>query len=95
MANAGGLSNSYKRSGWLGDFRRALWAGEGPNMMLPYGNVIRMHVMIFVFAGLYSAGLQAWAIYPVLLFYFFPLRSIAKELLERRKPGGAEAANAG
>ncbi len=38
----------------------------------PYANVMRMHVLIFVFAGLAMADLSRLAIYPVLAFYFFP-----------------------
>jgi hypothetical protein len=38
----------------------------------PYTNVIRMHLLIFVFAGLHAAGMADLGIYPVLLFYFVP-----------------------
>jgi hypothetical protein len=38
----------------------------------PYKNVVRMHILIFVFAGLHAAGLSRYAIYPVLAAYFFP-----------------------
>jgi len=41
----------------------------------PYANVIRMHLLIFVFAGLHAAKMSDYAIYPVLLFYFFPWRA--------------------
>lgn len=44
----------------------------GQAFMKPYANVIRMHLLIFVFAGLHAANLSDLAIYPVLLFYFFP-----------------------
>jgi len=37
-----------------------------------YTNVVRMHILIFVFVGLHAAGLRQYALYPVLLFYFFP-----------------------
>ncbi|MDX1679208.1 MAG: DUF6498-containing protein [Akkermansiaceae bacterium] len=48
-------------------------AGKGGgDMMKPYANVIRMHLLIFVFAGLHGADMADLAIYPVLLFYFFP-----------------------
>ena len=30
------------------DYRKAFMATGGPNMMMPYANVIRMHLMIFV-----------------------------------------------
>jgi len=38
----------------------------------PYANVMRMHILIFVFAGLAMADLSRLAIYPVLALYFFP-----------------------
>lgn len=44
----------------------------GRAFMKPYANVIRMHLLIFVFAGLEGAGMSDYAIYPVLIFYFFP-----------------------
>lgn len=44
----------------------------GGAMMKPYANVIRMHLLIFVFAGLHAANMSDYAIYPVLLLYFFP-----------------------
>ena len=59
----------------LGEGRQAL---EGA-MFLPYLNVIRMHILIFVFAGLQAAKLAHYAIFPVLLFYFFPWRVFNRE----------------
>ncbi|MBL48644.1 MAG: hypothetical protein CMP28_06805 [Roseibacillus sp.] len=49
--------------------------GIGALFIKPYANVIRMHLLIFVFAGLDTAGLSDIALYPVLLFYFFPWRA--------------------
>jgi hypothetical protein len=69
----------------LGDFGKALKAPGGPNMSMPYANVVRMHIMIFVFAGLYGAGLAAYAVYPVLVLYFFPAGSIAKLAIRKRR----------
>ncbi len=46
--------------------------GGGDAFMKPYANVIRMHLLIFVFAGLHAANMADMAIYPVLAFYFFP-----------------------
>jgi hypothetical protein len=69
------------------DFERALNAEGGPNMMMPYANVVRMHVMIFVFAGLQAAGLSAYSLYPVLILYFFPAGSLAKLAFQKgRRP---------
>jgi hypothetical protein len=71
----------------LGDFRTALGAPGGPNMSMPYANVVRMHVMIFVFAGLHGAGLAAYAVYPVLMLYFFPAGALARLALRTRRMG--------
>ena len=42
----------------------------------PYTNVIRMHLLIFVFAGLHMADLSRLAILPVLAAYFFPWKAV-------------------
>jgi hypothetical protein len=70
----------------LGDFKNALRAPGGPNMSMPYANVVRMHIMIFVFAGLSGAGLSAYAVYPVLVLYFFPAGSLVKLAVRRTPP---------
>lgn len=60
------------------DFRRSVETvpETGDALFRPYRNVLRMHVLIFVFAGLEAAGLTGWAVYPVLFFYFFPLGAL-------------------
>ena len=42
----------------------------------PYANVVRMHLLIFVFAGLHMADLSRLAIIPVLAAYFFPWKAV-------------------
>jgi len=42
----------------------------------PYANVVRMHLLIFVFAGLHMTGLSKLAIIPVLAAYFFPWKAV-------------------
>jgi hypothetical protein len=69
----------------FGDYRKAFTTEKEPNMFLPYLNVIRMHLLIFVFAGLHAAGLESYAVYPVLLFYFFPAGSLFKALFGRAR----------
>jgi hypothetical protein len=44
----------------------------------PYANVIRMHVLIFIFAGLHAARIAQLAVYPVLALYFVPWRKLLK-----------------
>jgi hypothetical protein len=41
----------------------------------PYANVVRMHILIFVFAGLHVVDLSRLAIIPVLAAYFFPWKA--------------------
>ncbi len=67
------------------DFGKALQAPGGPNMTLPYANVVRMHIMIFIFAGLYGAGLAGYAVYPVLALYFFPAGSLVKLAIRKSR----------
>lgn len=54
----------------------------------PYLNVVRMHLLIFVFAGLEMAGLRGYAVYPVLFFYFFPLGAL-KAMVTGGEPANA------
>ena len=53
-------------------FARALRTEMKQAVMMPYRNVIRMHFMIFILAGLHMAGVPDLALYPTLLLYFFP-----------------------
>ncbi len=56
----------------------------GDHLMKPYGNVVKMHLLIFVFAGLHMAGLSRYAVYPVLIAYFFPWREFSAALRGER-----------
>lgn len=61
---------------------------EGGNlagMMLPYVNVVRMHLLIFVFAGLSAVNLAHLALFPVLALYYFPWEIIKKPGLGKMK----------
>jgi hypothetical protein len=69
----------------FGDYRKAFESDKEPNMFLPYLNVVRMHLLIFIFAGLHAAGLENYAVYPVLIFYFFPVGSIIKTLTVKKR----------
>jgi hypothetical protein len=55
-------------------------SGRALHMSLsaPYRNVVRMHILIFVFAGLHAAGLSRYAIYPMLAAYFFPWETLRR-----------------
>lgn len=55
--------------------RKATAAATGASMMAPYKNVIRMHVLIFFFAGAHYAGLENFGVYAVVYaIYFCPWR---------------------
>jgi hypothetical protein len=59
---------------------------KGDLMMRPYANVIRMHFLIFIFAGMKIAGLDGLIVYPVLLLYFFPWQTMFRGMKSRRSP---------
>jgi hypothetical protein len=74
---------------------RSPTAAAKPNMLgsamtAPYRNVVRMHLLIFFFAGAHFARLDNFAVYAVVYaVYFFPWR------LLRRRRGGAYAVSSG
>jgi hypothetical protein len=60
--------------------RRQAAAGLGGNMMAPYKNVIRLHLLIFFFAAAHFAKLDNFLVYAVVYaVYFFPWRLIKRE----------------
>jgi len=69
---------------FLSRFRDVFPASDAPaggaSFAAPYGNVVRMHLLIFVFAGLSVAGLSRLAILPVLAAYFFPWKAALARL---------------
>jgi len=51
--------------------------GMGDGMMAPYKNVVRMHLLIFFFAGAAFAKLDNFVVYAVVYaVYFFPWRLV-------------------
>ncbi len=52
---------------------------QGKVMFQPYLNVVRMHLLIFIFAPLYFLHVANLALIPILLFYFFPWRLFNRE----------------
>ncbi|MBU0679735.1 MAG: hypothetical protein KJ626_16655 [Verrucomicrobia bacterium] len=59
----------------------------------PYINVVRMHILIFIFAGLHAANLSHYAIYPVIAFYFVPWGGIIARFKNRAANGSKGAQN--
>lgn len=60
----------------LGKYIHAFQQIDSSLFSMPYKNVVRMHLSIFVFAFLHMTGAASFALYFVLIFYFFPLRSL-------------------
>ena len=57
-----------------------------PNfMMVPYKNVIKMHISIFVFAGLSFTSINQLILPYLLILYFFPFGAIRTYFTERKK----------
>jgi hypothetical protein len=54
------------------------FSGKKDPFTKPYANVVRMHLLIFVFAGLHIVKIDRLAIYPVLAFYFVPWSGIMR-----------------
>jgi hypothetical protein len=61
--------------------RKGAFANSG--MMAPYRNVIRMHLLIFFFAGAHFAKLENFAVYAVVYaVYFFPWRIFGRRAVD-------------
>ena len=60
----------------LGKYIRAFQQFDSSLLTMPYKNVVRMHLSIFVFAFLHIAGVPSVALYFVMIVYFFPLRGL-------------------
>lgn len=59
-----------------GKYIRAFQQVGSSLLSMPYKNVVRMHLSIFVFAFLHIAGAPSVALYFVLIVYFFPLHGL-------------------
>ncbi|MBL9202060.1 MAG: hypothetical protein JNL39_16230 [Opitutaceae bacterium] len=65
--------------------RKAASAAAGATMMAPYKNVIRMHLLIFFFAGAHYAGLENFWVYAVVYaVYFCPWRWLWSRVVPSR-----------
>jgi hypothetical protein len=62
----------------LGLYLNSFKSGAGNVMFVPYKNVVRMHVTIFVLAFLSYAALADYVLYFVFIIYFLPVRSMFK-----------------
>jgi hypothetical protein len=60
--------------------------GKGmEGMFIPYKNVVRMHITIFVVAFLSMAGIGNYALYFIFVIYFLPLGSLFRLLKVKKK----------
>ncbi len=76
------LVSAFSRiESYLQAFRKAGMQG----MFEPYGNVVRMHLMIFIFAFMKMLRVEPCFMYLSLIFYFFPIGSLLG--IFQRKPG--------
>ena len=49
-------------------------------LLVPFKSIARMQIMVFVLMFLAAAGLMRFAVYPVLVFYFFPFPIIGEKV---------------
>jgi hypothetical protein len=69
----------------IGLYTKAFRGGGMEGMFIPYKNVVRMHITIFVVAFLSMAGIGNYALYFIFVLYFLPLGSIFRLLKAKRK----------
>lgn len=67
------------------NFIKAFRINDGSMMMRPYLNVIRMHVMIFVFAAMNAFKFRGAVLYIMLAMYFFPVGSLIGIFMKKKK----------
>ncbi len=69
----------------LGLYSKAFRGGGMEGMFIPYKNVVRMHITIFVVAFLSMANIGNYALYFIFVIYFLPLGSIFRLLKVPKK----------
>ena len=62
-----------------------LWSATQPSddtqrLLRPYVNIVRMQLLVFLFLFMQSLGIIRFAVYPVLVFYFFPFPMIGRKV---------------
>lgn len=66
-------------------FQRIFLLAEKDFMKRPYINVIKIHISIFLFAGISAIGFQDWILLLIFVVYFFPLSATIEYLKNSRK----------
>ncbi len=59
----------------------------GEFMSKPYRSVLKIHMLIFIFAGMSFLQIDRFAIYPILILFFFPVEN----LIAKKKEAGHES----
>jgi hypothetical protein len=67
-------------------FLRVTQATDTNFVSMPYRNVVKMHVSIFVFAGLSLLHVNGVGLYYLLILYFFPFGALKTFLFNRPAP---------
>ena len=63
------------------DLKEATEPSEDFHRLLrPFQNIVRIQILVFVFFFLAAMGLIRFAVYPVLIFYFFPIPLFGEKL---------------
>ena len=69
----------------LTNFFQVAESSDANFLSMPYRNVVKMHISIFVFAGLSFVHISSLALYYVLILYFFPFGSLKTFLMDPQK----------
>jgi len=78
-----GISGFSRWKSYAGAFQTSF----GYSMFLPYKNVIRMHIMIFLIAALNAANVPQYLLFVVFIIYFLPIRDLFHLFFPGKKVG--------
>jgi hypothetical protein len=66
-------------------YAKAFKGGGMNSMIIPYKNVVRMHITIFAVAFMSMAHVQNYALYLIFIIYFLPIRKLYRLLFPAKK----------
>jgi tetratricopeptide (TPR) repeat protein len=66
-------------------FQRIFLLAEKDFMKRPYINVIKIHISIFLFAGISAIGFPDWILLLIFVIYFFPFSATIEYIKSHRK----------
>lgn len=74
----------------IAERRNVFFENKPNNFGGPYVNVVRMHLLIFFFAGAAAIKLESFAVYAVVYFvYFFPWRLLFGKKEKKNPPANS------